>query len=240
MKSILITGASRGVGRALAIKCAKSGQFDKIILNSRINIDALKKTSALITELNTSECIISLGDVGDIHYIEKLYQENGAVDILVNNAAISLTGLLIDMSPESWDEIIRTNITSIYNTCHTFVPDMIRNQNGYILNISSIWGRVGASCEVAYSATKGAVDSFTKALAKELAPSNIQVNAAALGIVDTDMNRNLSESDKAEIAEDIPAGYISSPEEIADALFKLLEMPKYFTGEIVRLDGSWM
>ena len=117
---------------------------------------------------------------------------------------------------------------------------MIWEKKGRILNISSVWGIAGASCEVAYSATKGAVNSFTKALAKELAPSNIQVNAAALGIVDTEMNAHLSEDDKEEIREDIPAGYIMSTEDAANAIMKLLEMPPYFTGEVVKIDGGWI
>jgi 3-oxoacyl-[acyl-carrier protein] reductase len=116
---------------------------------------------------------------------------------------------------------------------------MVSAQSGKILNISSVWGLVGASCEVAYSASKGAVNAFTRALARELAPSHIQVNALAPGIVDTRMNAHLSENETAEIRSQIPAGYIVSPEEVAEAALRLLEMPEYFNGEVVRLDGVW-
>jgi 3-oxoacyl-[acyl-carrier protein] reductase len=143
------------------------------------------------------------------------------------------------MRPEEWDALLRTNLTSLYNTCHTFVPDMVSAGHGKILNISSVWGISGASCEVAYSASKGAVNSFTRALARELAPSHIQVNALALGIVDTRMNAHLSPEEKAEIVSQIPAGYIASPEEAAEAALRLLAMPEYVSGEVVRADGCW-
>ena len=240
MKSILITGASRGVGRELAVKCAASGKYDKICINCLKNESALAETAQAVEKAGDVRCITSVGNVGDIKYVETLPREFGQIDVLVNNAAISYVGLLIDMKPEEWDNVIKTNISSIYNTCHTFVPDMIRKQSGYILNISSVWGQMGASCEVAYSAAKGAVNSFTKALAKELGPSHIQVNAAALGIVDTEMNGHLSFDEKCDIADDVPMGRIASPDEIAEALLKLLDMPEYFTGEIVRIDGGWM
>ena len=186
-----------------------------------------------------ARCIASLGDVGDIKYVEKLHETIGDIDVLVNNAAISITGLLTDMEPSEWDKIIKTNITSVYNTCHTFAPGMIRKKEGKILNISSVWGLRGASCEVAYSATKGAVNAFTQAFAKELAPSNVQVNAAALGIVDTEMNSNLSPEDKSYIIEEIPAGYIMTADEAARSIMSLIDMPPYFTGEVVKIDGGW-
>ena len=158
----------------------------------------------------------------------------------MNNAAVSYVGLLTDMTPEEWEKTLRVNVTALYNTCHTYVPDMIRAGGGRILNVSSVWGLAGASCEVAYSASKGAVNAFTKALAKELAPSHICVNAIAPGILDTRMNAHLSEKETAEIRDQIPAGYIASPEEAAQAMLRLLEMPEYFNGEIVRFDGCWI
>ena len=171
--------------------------------------------------------------------MQSLHSRFGPVDVLVNNAGISRTGLLTDMPLAEWDEVIRTNVTSVYNTCHTYVPDMISRGRGKILNISSVWGLCGASCEVAYSASKGAVNAFTQALARELAPSGIQVNALAPGMVDTRMNTHLSETETAEIRDQIPAGYIVSPDEVAQAVLRLLEMPDYFTGNIVKIDGGW-
>lgn len=239
MSTLLITGASRGIGRALALKCAASGKYSKIILNGGSDAAALEETSRLVSSAGDLLCCASLGDVGSLAYVESLRQDFGPVDVLVNNAAVSRTGLLTDMAPEEWDAVIRTNLTALYNTCHTFVPDMVSAQSGRILNISSVWGIAGASCEVAYSASKGAVNAFTRALARELAPSHIRVNALAPGIVDTRMNGHLSETEKAEILSQIPAGYIVSPEEAAEAAFRLLEMPEYVNGEVLRMDGCW-
>jgi len=239
MSTLLITGASRGVGRALALACARSGQYSKIILNGGSDAAALEETSRLVSSAGDLLCVSSLGDVGSLPYVESLRRQFGPVDVLVNNAAVSWVGLLTDMRPEEWDTLLRTNLTSLYNTCHTFVPDMVSAGHGKILNISSVWGISGASCEVAYSASKGAVNSFTRALARELAPSHIQVNALALGIVDTRMNAHLSPEEKAEIVSQIPAGYIASPEEAAEAALRLLAMPEYVSGEVVRADGCW-
>ena len=240
MRSILITGASRGIGRALAVACAATGKYDKMILTCRKNRDALAETARLVSEAGCPNCLTSVGDVGDLSYVRRLRSELGTVETLVNNAGISWVGLLTDMSPEAWDSLIRTNLTSLYNTCHTFVPDMVSAHRGRILNISSVWGLAGASCEVAYSASKGAVNAFTRALAKELAPSGIQVNAVALGAVDTEMNGHLSPDEKQSLREDIPAGDLASPEEIAAGLVRLLEMPPYLNGEIIRMDGAWL
>lgn len=241
MERILITGASRGIGREIAISSAKTGRFDHIILNCRSSEALLDEVAQVIYEINPSiRCSLSLGDVGDYSYIQGLHEQYGDIDVLINNAAISLTGLLIDMTPEEWQSIISTNITSIYNTCHEYLPAMISAKSGQIINISSVWGIAGASCEVAYSATKGAINAFTKALAKEVAPSNIQVNALALGIVDTTMNSHLSKEDINDICEDIPIGRMLRPEEVGDTVTKLLQMPTYLTGEVITIDGGWI
>ena len=240
MSTILITGASHGVGRAFAIACAASGRFSKIILNSGSDKAALEDTARRVSAAGDLVCVHDVGDVSDIAYVRSLRERFGPVDTLVNNAAVSHIGLLTDMTPEEWDRVLRVNVTALYNTCHTYVPDMIRAGGGRILNVSSVWGLAGASCEVAYSASKGAVNAFTKALAKELAPSHIRVNAIAPGIIDTRMNAHLDENETAEIREQIPAGYIASPEEAAQAMLRLLEMPEYFNGEIVRFDGCWI
>ena len=240
MSSILITGASHGVGSAFAVACAQSGRFSKIILNSGSDKAALEDTARRFSAAGDLVCAFDVGDVGDLKYVESLLRRFGPVDTLVNNAAVSRVGLLTDMSPEDWEQVMRVNVTALYNTCHTYVPGMISAGGGQILNVSSVWGIAGASCEVAYSASKGAVNAFTRALAKELAPSHIRVNAIAPGILDTRMNAHLSEKETAEIKEQIPAGYIASPEEAAQAMLRLLEMPEYFNGEIVRFDGCWI
>ena len=240
MSAILITGASRGVGRALALACASSGRFHRIILNGGSDAAALDETARRVSAAGDLVCIPDLGDVSDLAYVESLRRRFGPVDVLVNNAAVSRIGLLTDTSPDDWDRLMKVNVTSLYNTCHTYVPDMVSAGGGRILNVSSVWGLAGASCEVAYSASKGAVNAFTKALARELAPSRIRVNAIALGIIDTRMNAHLTEKETAEILDQIPAGYIASPEEAAEAILRLLEMPEYFNGEIVRFDGCWI
>lgn len=236
---ILITGASRGVGRSIAIKCAESGKFEKIIINAYKNSTSLTDTAEQIRARGVQNVITTLGDVGDISYIESIYNDYGPVDVVINNAAVAYIRLLTDMTPDEWSHIINTNITSLYNTSHTYTPFMIRQHSGHIINISSVWGRIGASCEVAYSASKGAVDAFTRALAKELAPSNVQVNAVALGVVDTEMNSHLSDDEKAVLEDEIPAGRMATADEAADAVLSLLNMPPYFTGEVVSFDGGW-
>ncbi len=244
MSTILITGASRGIGKAIALKAAISGKYNKCIITGYKHEEALLEVQKGVMELQSYgddfQCLPFIGNAGDISFIQRIYKEAGSVDVLINNAAISYTGLLIDMSPDQWHNIISTNISSVYNTCHTFLPDMIKRKKGKIINISSVWGQRGASCEVAYSATKGAINSFTKALAKELAPSNIQVNAIAYGMVDTEMNSHLSPEDIEDIKNDIPAGYILSCDEAAEAVIKALDMPNYMNGQIITLDGGWM
>ena len=239
MRSILITGASRGIGRALALACASSGRYAKLVLTAHTDGDALRETLRLASAAGEALCFGALGDVGDLAFVQSLRRDFGPVDTLVNNAAVSWAGLLTDMAPEEWDRLIRTNLTALYHTCHTYVPDMVSAHAGRILNVSSVWGEAGASCEVAYSAAKGGVNAFTRALARELAPSGIQVNAIAPGVIDTRMNARLSPEEKEELRGEIPAGYIASPEEAAQAILKLLDMPAYFNGEIVRLDGAW-
>ena len=240
MSTILSTGASHGVGKAFAVACAQSGRFSKIILNGGSDTAALEDTARRVSAAGDLVCLADVGDVGDLAYVQSLRERFGPVDTLVNNAGISRIGLLTDMSPEVWDRVLRVNVTSLYNTCHTYVPDMVSAGGGQILNVSSVWGLCGASCEVAYSASKGAVNAFTKALAKELAPSHIRVNAIALGIIGTRMNAHLTETETAEICDQIPAGYIASPEDAAQAMLRLLDMPEYFNGEIVRFDGCWI
>ena len=240
MSTILITGASSGIGRAFALACAVSGRYSKILLNGGHDRAALEETARRVSAAGDLVCISDLGDVGDLNYVGSLRRRFGPVDTLVNNAAVSRVGLLTDTVPEDWDLVMRTNVTALYNTCRTYVPDMVKAGGGRILNVSSVWGECGASCEVAYSASKGGGNAFTRALAKELAPSHIRVNAVAPGIIDTRMNDNLSEDEKAGIRDQIPAGYIASPDEIAQAMLRLLDMPEYFNGEIVRLDGCWI
>ena len=144
------------------------------------------------------------------------------------------------MSPEEWDRMMRVNLYSVVHSAKVVAPSMIQRRSGSIINISSMWGRVGASCEVAYSATKGGINSFTMALAKELAPSNISVNALALGVMDTDMNSMLSKDDKRELMEDIPIGRFGTPEDVGSTVCELLNTTRYLTGQVIGMDGGYI
>lgn len=239
--TVLITGASRGIGRAIATLFAKNGY--QIVITCSKSEEALL---ALATELRSdysAAVLTSVGDIGDYHYVNQLFQEVavhfGGIDVLINNAGISYVGLLTDMSIDEWNQIINTNLTSVFSTCKHAIPYMLQKQAGKIINISSVWGNVGASCEVAYSATKGGMNTFTKALAKELAPSNIQVNAIACGCIDTQMNACFSDEEKAALAEEIPAGRFAKPEEVAELVLDLAKKHSYLTGQIITFDGGW-
>ena len=164
----------------------------------------------------------------------------GGIDVLINNAGIASIGLLTDMDIEDWNRILSTNLTSVFSTCRCAVPCMVHNKQGKIINISSVWGIVGASCEVAYSACKGGVNAFTRALAKELAPSNIQVNAIACGVIDTDMNACFSPEERRELEDEIPAGRYGTPEDVAELAFSLAAGHSYLTGQVITLDGGWI
>ena len=240
-KTIVITGASRGIGKAIAIELA--GKDTNIVINCVNNVDKLNEVKSIIEEKG-SVCEKFIGDMGNYSDVQKMFdmclQRFGQVDVLINNAGISVVGLFQDMGENEWHRICNTNIDSVFNCCHFSVKDMMKRHCGKIINISSVWGLYGASCEVAYSATKGAVNSFTKALAKELAPSGIQVNAVACGAIDTEMNGHLSDDDKASLAEEIPAGRFGSPQEVAKLVKSLSGMNSYLTGQIITLDGGWI
>lgn len=240
-KTVLVTGASRGIGKAIAIKFAKKG-YD-VVINCINREERLLQTKREIESYQVS-CLAFLGDMGDMEQCGQLFElvkkQFGSVDVLVNNAGISYIGLLQDMSPSDWDRVIHTNLTSVFNCCKLAIPGMVAQKSGKIINISSVWGNVGASCEVAYSATKGGINAFTKALAKELAPSNIQVNAVACGAIDTEMNQFLEEDELISLIEEIPTGRLGNAEEVADLVYHLGYKGTYLTGQVIGLDGGWM
>jgi 3-oxoacyl-[acyl-carrier protein] reductase len=240
-KVALITGASRGIGAALARKFAEAG-YD-LVLCCRQSVAELKQLSGQLSEDGVTVKTYT-GDVGDNLFVEQMItqtiKEFGKIDVLINNAGISYIGLLTDMSTEDWNRIVRTNLTSVFLTCRFAVPSMVSVKSGCIINISSVWGNVGASCEVAYSACKGGVNSFTRALGKELAPSNIRVNAIACGIIDTDMNRCFSEDERMDILKEIPAGRMGTADEVASLALSVAEGPSYLNSQIITLDGGWI
>lgn len=241
MKNVLITGSSRGIGLAIAKKFAKEGY--RVILNSGHDKTALLNAANQCNELS-GNAISYFGSVTDPDFVQYMItdieQKFGAIDCLINNAGISYIGLLTDMSIQQWDDILSTNINSLFYCCRKVIPAMVRRQCGCIINISSVWGEVGASCEVAYSASKGAVNAFTKALAKELAPSSIQVNAISCGVIDTQMNACFSAEEKDALKEEIPSGRFGSCEEVGELAYSIANASSYLTGQIIRLDGGWI
>lgn len=240
-KTVLVTGASRGIGKAIAVKFASKGY--NVAISCLHNRELLMQSKRDIEAFQAS-CLAFLGDMGDWNTCQSMFEgikkEFGSVDVLVNNAGISYIGLLQDMKPEDWDRIVRTNLTSVFNCCKLALPDMISAKRGKIINISSVWGVAGASCEVAYSATKGGINAFTRALSKEVGPSNIQVNAIACGAIDTEMNKWMSEDDLISLVDEIPAGRLGKAEEVADLAYHLAYKSNYLTGQVIGLDGGWI
>lgn len=241
-KTVLITGASRGIGAAIANAFAKAGYNLSLCCSKSQNelLDVAKDLS----EKYKIKVLTFVGDVGDYAFVKKMVEstlENyGQIDVLVNNAGISYVGLFSDMSIDDWNKILNTNLTSVFSACNCIIPQMVSQKAGKIINISSVWGNVGASCEVAYSASKGGINALTKALGKELAPSNIQVNAIACGCVDTAMNDCFTADDKAQLAEEIPAGRFATPSEVAELALSLATGNNYLNGQIITLDGGWI
>ena len=182
------------------------------------------------------------GDAGHSADVAQMFSSMHEIcdgpDVLVNNAGISYIGLLTDMTDQDWEEILHSNLSSAFYCSRAALPYMISQKRGKIINISSMWGRVGASCEAAYSASKAGLNGLTMALAKELAPSNIQVNAIACGVIDTAMNAGFSGEERSALMEEVPAGRFGTPEETADLVYDLAENHPYLTGQIIGLDGG--
>ena len=238
-RKVLITGASRGIGKEIAVSFASNK--DELFLTCRENIDILSEFAHSLEKEHGIVCRAFKCDASDPQQVKRLFDEIGDVDVLVNNAGVAWMGLLTDMETEDWRKVLGTNLDSCFYTCKRAVPGMVRRKEGRIINITSVWGSVGASCEVAYSASKGGVNSFTRALAKELAPSNVQVNAIACGVIDTDMNRDhLSKEDLDALCDEIPAGRMGEPREVGELALMLSNAPKYLTGQIITLDGGWI
>ncbi|WP_105616853.1 elongation factor P 5-aminopentanone reductase [Vallitalea okinawensis] len=240
-KVVLITGSTRGIGRAIALKYAQM-DYD-IIINGLHSVDALHALKDEITVTYQVNCLAYVTDVANYQKVEEMfkdiYSHYESIDVVINNAGTAHIGLFTDLTEDEWDSIMNINLKSIYNVCKQAIPAMVRQQRGNIINISSMWGITGASCEVAYSASKGAVNSLTKALAKELAPSHIRVNAIAPGVIKTDMNKWLDDTEMRALKEEIPMGRFGHPEEVADCCYYLSSKDSsYLTGQIITLDGG--
>ena len=240
-KNVLITGASRGIGKACAISFGKAGY--RTFINCRSSFSEIELVKSEILSFG-GDCQIVTGDVGNPEDVREIFLKIESIcpglDVLVNNAGLSHIGLLSEMTDDEWDNIISTNLSSAFYCSKAAIPRMINEKRGKIINISSIWGSVGASCEVAYSASKSGLNGLTRALAKELAPSNIQVNAISCGVIDTKMNDCFSNEERKLLMEGIPAGRLGKANEVAALVLDLAENHPYLTGQIIGLDGGFI
>lgn len=234
MRTVLITGASRGIGAATARAFAQKG--DRVIINYKTNRE---KADALAKELGG---LAVQADVSDPQQVQAMFKEIharlGAVDVLVNNAGFSQFAMFDALSDEDWQQMLQTTLSGAFYCIRQALPDMIHKKRGHIINISSIWGIAGASCEVAYSAAKAGLIGMTKALAKEVGPSGIIVNCVAPGVINTDMSDSLSAEAKHELAEETPLCRLGTPEEVAKSIVFLSEPDTFITGQILSPNGG--
>ena len=239
-KIAIVTGASRGIGKEIAKELACSGI--QVIANYNKSEKEAKKLKDELKENNINIDIFK-ADVSKTEECKNLVkfalEKYKKIDILINNAGIDKYELITDVKKEDWDEMINTNLYSAFCMCQEVLPNMIHNKNGCIINISSVWGMVGAAQEVLYSITKAGMDGLTKALAKEVGPSNIRVNSIAPGIINTDMNKNLSIEEIEKLKEETPLERIGKPEDIAKCV-KWLINDNYTTGQIISINGGWV
>ncbi len=233
MKKIaLVTGAGRGIGKEIAKKLQEDGYF--VIANSKNTV--IPDTD---TQMGYRADVSDASQVSEM--IKEIIKKYGKIDVLVNNAGIAQQKLFTDISEADWDTMMDTNLKSMFLVTKAVLPYMIHEKNGAILNISSIWGMVGASCEVHYSAAKAGVIGFTKALAKEVGPSNIRVNCVAPGVIKTDMLNDFSEEDLASLAEETPLGRLGTPRDIAEAVsFLVSDKANFITGQVLGSNGGFV
>ena len=238
-KIVLVTGASRGIGREIAYTLAKEGNL--VIANYNKSEDMAKSLKELSNKENLNIDIYK-ADVSNrdevkdmINYILNKYKR---IDVLVNNAGIDQEKLFQDITDDDWNNIIKVNLYSVFCVTQEVIPNMIHNKTGCIINISSIYGLIGGSYAVAYSASKSGIDGLTKSLAKELGPSNIRVNSIAPGCIYTDMNKKFSDEILNEVKSEIPLKKLGTPHSIANCVKWLVE-DDYTTGQIIPIDGGW-
>lgn len=236
----LITGASRGIGRAIALRLARDGYT--VALNYRADEQAAESTAQILQALG-ADGMLCQADVADETAVRRMVQavedRFGRIDLLVNNAGIAQQCLFTDLTGAQWKRMLDVHVNGAFYACSAALPSMIRRHSGCIINIASMWGQVGASCEVHYSTAKAALIGMTKALAKEVGPSGIRVNAVSPGAVETDMMAGFSAEDKAALAEDTPLCRLGKPEEIAAAVSFLASADAAFiTGQVLAPNGG--
>ena len=241
MKTVLITGASRGIGRAIAIKFAQNGY--NIVINYNKNEIKAKSLVKVLNQYNV-RTMLCKADVGDIvqvkNMVKNVLSNFGNIECLINNAGVSLNKLLQDCNDSEIQKVLNTNLLGTINVTKEVIKNMISTKNGKIINISSIWGTVGASMETIYSASKGAINAFTLATAKELAPSNINVNCVCPGVIETDMMKNFSSKDKNDLKDSTPLARLGKVEDIANLVYFLsTDEASFITGQIITVDGGF-
>jgi len=239
---VLITGGSRGIGRACVQAFARQGCATLFFCRARTDLAA-----SLAGSLRREGCDVDwyrcdVSRKGEVDAaVGDILRRYHRIDALVNNAAVSLTGLFTDMTEADWNALLDTNVKGAFFCAQAVLPGMISRRRGAIVNVSSMWGQVGASCEVGYSATKAALIGFTKALAREVGPSGVRVNAIAPGVIDTDMNAALTGEDRAALVDETPLGRIGTPEEVARAaLFLAGGEASFITGQVLGVNGGFV
>ena len=241
-KTVLVTGASRGIGKEIAILFAKNNY--NVAINYFSNENSAEILCQQLQELHCN--VIKLqADVSNREQVEimvnKIYNQFGDIDILVNNAGIAQQKLFTEILISDWDKMFDVNVKGVFNCCQCVLPKMIQNKQGKIINISSVWGITGSSCEVHYSASKAAVIGLTKALAKEVGLSNIQVNCVAPGVINTDMNSSLDSNTIQELKDQTPLGIIGAPIDIAEmVLFLASDKANFITGQVISPNGGFL
>lgn len=239
-KTVLITGSSKGIGAAAALLFGKNGY------NVAVNFNSSEKEALNIAgQINAGggSASVFMADVSNYENVRKMaesiHQKYGDIDVLVNNAGISEQMLFTDITPAVWQKMINVNLNSVYNCCNIFLPEMIRRKSGKIINISSMWGEIGGSCEVHYSAAKAGVIGLTKALAKEVAPSGITVNCITPGVIMTDMMKCFDDNTIAMLKEETPLGKLGTPDDVANAvLFLADDKSNFITGQVLGVNGG--
>ena len=241
MKTVVVTGASKGIGRAVAKEFANNGYNVVICYNKSVS-DAQQLLNEVSQTTRAIAVKVDVSNEDDVKNMVEITKKTfGNIDVLVNCAGVSDTRLLIDSTKEDYDFVFDTNMRGTYNTCKLVGREMLSNQSGKIINISSIWGLRGGSCESVYSASKGAIIAFTKALAKELGPNGINVNVVAPGFIQTDMTKNVTEEIRQEIMDNSALGRLGTPEDVASVvLFLASEKSNFITGQVISVDGGWL
>lgn len=241
MRTAVITGGTRGIGRAAVKMFAEKGyRVAFLYRSSEEKANELVNELSNYTDVTAVKCDVSSSDSVNEAF-KRIRAEFGSIDVLVNNAGIAQQKLFTDITDEDWTRMMGINAGGVFNCCRAALPDMIHKKSGRIINISSMWGQVGASCEVHYSASKAAVIGLTKALAKEVGPSGITVNCIAPGVVDTDMMSSFTDDIKAELADETPLCRLGTPDDVAKAImFLASEEAGFITGQVLGVNGGFI